>query len=149
MSRSRLFLSLAAGAIFAVPTIHAQSVFGTNLIVNGDAESGGGGNGSKPVASIPGWTVNNGADVLTYASTYGLTTGDVVPIAIGKNYFAGGHNASSSISQSVSLASGASTIDAGGVTFAAIWADTPRTRVMSKWPWPFKTPEANSSARWR
>ena len=47
----------------------AQVPFGTNLIVNGDAETGAGSDGKSQVSSIPGWT-NQGANVITYASLY-------------------------------------------------------------------------------
>jgi len=91
--------------------------FGTNLIVNGDAESGAGSGSSTIVASIPGWT-SAGANVITYASNYGITLNDLVPIGAGKNYFSNG-NTSSSITQTVSVAFAATAIDAGTASYDA------------------------------
>src|SRR6202012_640750 len=79
----------------------AQSSFGANLIVNPGAEAGPGSGSSTIVSSIPGWT-SNGANVITYASGYGITTGDIVPIGAGKNYLSNG-STSSSLTQTISV----------------------------------------------
>jgi uncharacterized protein (TIGR03437 family) len=118
MGIHRVRLILPDAALLLCPAIlSAQSVFGTNLIVNGDAEAGPGVGNATPVPNIPGWT-NNGASVLTYASAYGLTLDNIVPFNVGKNYFANG-TTSSSMTQTINLAAGAATIDAGAATFAA------------------------------
>jgi uncharacterized protein (TIGR03437 family) len=94
----------------------AQAIFGTNLIVNGNAEAGPGvGANNVFPPSIPGWT-SKGANVITYASGYGIATTDTVPTGAGKNYFANGSTASS-MSQTVDLSSGAGAIDAGIVSY--------------------------------
>ena len=97
--------------------MNGQSGFGTNLIVNGDAESGAGVGGNTIVSAIPGWT-STGANVITYASGYGITLGDIVPIGAGKNYFSNG-NTSSSMTQTVSLTFAATAIDGGTASFDA------------------------------
>lgn len=115
-------------AVFAaavVPLLPAQTnIFGNNLIVNGGAESGPGGNGTAPVSSVPGWSRTAGCDVYSYASASSnvnaIATTDIVPRGAGNNYFAGGANpASCTFTQTIDLSSGASTIDAGNVTFGA------------------------------
>lgn len=55
-----------------MPSPARSQIFGTNLIVNGDAEAGPADpTGSSPVSNIPGWTRSgptNMVNVLTYAS---------------------------------------------------------------------------------
>jgi uncharacterized protein (TIGR03437 family) len=101
--------------------IQAQSLFGRNLIVNGDAESGPSDpDGHTPVSSFPGWTASGTPDVNQYASGYDISLGDVIPaLSVGNNYFSGGRaQANASLSQTIDLSSGSSTIDQGTVTFA-------------------------------
>ena len=73
-----------------------SSVFGTNLIVNGGAESGPGGDGTAKVSSIPGWQASGGCDIYAYATAYmnidGVAPTDIVPRGTGNNYFAGGRS---------------------------------------------------------
>lgn len=108
---------LIAGSVLAVPA-SAQTTFGTNLIVNGGAESGPGGSYSTPAASVPGWTRTGGADVYGYVTGNALAATDIVPVNAGNNYFSGGgQQANSSFSQTINVAAAASTIDGGGVTF--------------------------------
>lgn len=105
-------------------TAAQTAIFGTNLMVNGGAESGTSNPGSTPAASVPGWSRTGGCDVYAYATNYhgvnALEPTDIVPRGAGNNYFAGGAKpASCTFTQSISLAGGASTIDAGTATFAA------------------------------
>jgi uncharacterized protein (TIGR03437 family) len=115
----RIYFSLSVlAAVLMMPLpASAQSIFGANLIVNPGAEAGPGSGSSAIVSSIPGWT-SNGANVITYASGYGITTGDIVPVGAGKNYFSNGSTASS-LTQSISLTSAAAAIDAGTASFDA------------------------------
>jgi uncharacterized protein (TIGR03437 family) len=118
----RIQISLPCAFLAAILTIPssgwAQSTFGANLIVNPGAEAGPGSGSSTIVSSIPGWT-SNGANVITYASGYGITTGDIAPVGAGKNYFSNGSTASS-VTQTISLAGAAtSAIDAGTASFDA------------------------------
>ncbi len=120
-------------AIFAIPAIllaalqvaSAQTtIFGSNLIVNAGAESGGGDDSTAPQTSVPGWSRTGGCDVYTYRGAYmqvnGISPQDIVPRGAGSNYFAGGVNpANCMFSQSISLSSGATVIDAGTATFSA------------------------------
>lgn len=121
----KTFFQIAALAAAVVPVVQAQTtVFGSNLVVNAGAESGSGGNGSTPVAGVPGWSRTAGCDIYAYATASNnvnaIAATDIVPRGAGNNYFAGGSSpASCTFTQSVDVSSGASTIDAGTVTFAA------------------------------
>jgi uncharacterized protein (TIGR03437 family) len=105
--------------LFASTGLHAQSIFGQNLIVNGDAESGPSDpNGHNPITSFPGWTAQGAPDVVQYASDYDIGTTDPSPLAAGNSYFSGGRSqANASLSQTINLSSGATAIDAGTATF--------------------------------
>ncbi len=118
-------IHIAALAAVGISIVQAQStIFGVNLIVNGGAESGAGGNGTAPVSSVPGWSHTAGCDVYAYSTAYnnvnGIAPTDIVPRGAAYNYFAGGSNpASCTFTQSIDVSGGASTIDAGTATFAA------------------------------
>ena len=118
-------ISLQLGVCLAASQLaSAQSnVFGTNLIVNGGAEAGAGGDGTAKVASVPGWQSSGGCDVYAYSTAYNNVNGvrptDIVPRGAGNNYFAGGVAAAKcTFTQSVSVSAGASSIDSGGASFA-------------------------------
>jgi hypothetical protein len=49
--------------------VHAQSILGTNFIVNPGAESGPAGTASVATTSVPDWTVTGKAKVLPYGLT--------------------------------------------------------------------------------
>jgi uncharacterized protein (TIGR03437 family) len=106
---------LALLLVSASIPLWSQQVFGPNLIVNGDADAGPGSIDDTQVASIPGWT-NKGANVILYSTAYGLDTGSIVPVNVGKNYFSSG-KANSTLTQTVSLAAGAAAIDLGTTVF--------------------------------
>jgi hypothetical protein len=111
-------LAVACG----VPDVALAQVFGTNLIVNGNAEGGpGSSDGSTlPVPNAPGWAVTGNLIVNQYniAGGFPLSTDPGSPTR-GNNYFAGGaNNASSSASQSINVAAGAAVIDAGSATYS-------------------------------
>jgi hypothetical protein len=111
---------LLASFLVGPGALHAQSILGTNLIVNAGAESGPSDpDGHTPVTSFPGWTVSGAPDVNQYASGYILATSSVVPLSVGSNYFSGGRaQANAGLSQTIDLSSGAAAIDKGTVTFA-------------------------------
>jgi uncharacterized protein (TIGR03437 family) len=117
---SSFSVPLLAGFLALPNALHAQSIFGTNLIVNAGAEAGPSDpDGHTPVTSFPGWTVSGAPDVNQYASGYILAATDVVPLSVGSNYFSGGRaQANAGLSQTIDLSSGSSTIDKGSVTFA-------------------------------
>ncbi len=110
------FAAISALGFAALP---AQAQFGTNRVVNGDAEAGAG-SPSGDVVPVPGWTTTSGNFT---AVQYGASGGfpavtDPGPANRGSNFFAGGPDAaSSSAFQFISLTPNASVIDAGQASF--------------------------------
>jgi uncharacterized protein (TIGR03437 family) len=106
-----------------------QSILNTNLIVNPGADAGPAGTSlSASVSSIPGWTIASGAPtVLPYglaltsaAAVPGglLVSSDPAPPDHSFQYFVGSPRAaSSSLTQTIDVSSGASTISGGNVKF--------------------------------
>ncbi len=90
----KLWVALAlAGVLLAVVSGSAFAQT-SNLIVNGDAESGVGGNGGE-VASVPDWTTSGNFTVVSYDAGGGFPTpSDPGPPDRGANFFAGGEGAS-------------------------------------------------------
>lgn len=135
---AKIGTTLIAGLAFSLllsSPIYAAT-FGTNLIVNGDAEQGQGdpiGNAvGANIPTIPGWTTTGSFSVLKYGATgFSFTnpSGNVVNVTVpgidvpgpsdrGANLFFGGADrASSSASQLIDISDLASTIDAGQGTF--------------------------------
>ncbi|MGH2410036.1 MAG: hypothetical protein ACRDGS_06640 [Chloroflexota bacterium] len=111
-------------------TVHAQaagSIFGSNLIVNGDAEANPGNSFSQAVGvDARGWKATGMLRVLQYEAQPNdkypeyPTMADPGPSARGKNYFAGGAQSQgnqTTATQIVAVADGAKAIDTGKVTF--------------------------------
>lgn len=115
----------AACAALVIPMVQAEAAtFGGNLIVNAGAESGLGGDGTAPVASVPGWSRTGGCDVYAYttasSNVNAIAPTNIVPRGAGNNYFAGGSSpVSCTFTQNIDVSSGETTIDAGTATFAA------------------------------
>jgi len=86
---NRWRLALAAVVAVASTTSHA----GSNLLVDGDAESAAG-SGSGDVVPVPGWTTALGNfTAVTYNPGFGgPDIGSPGPVDRGLNYFAGGPN---------------------------------------------------------
>jgi hypothetical protein len=111
-----------AALLLAAQMMHAQGILNTNLIVNGDAESGSAGTATTTVASIPGWTRTGNANVLPYNLTGYVLLSDPAPPDHGFQYFTGPlAGVSSTLTQTINVSSGASTISGGNVkyTFSA------------------------------
>jgi len=114
-----LLLSLAI-----VPRSRAQSLFGTNLILNGDAEAGTastGGGAPGGIVPVPYWTGTATFTVTAYGST---TATHLVPLnapgplARGNNYFAGGPtNGNCYATQDRDISASAAQIDSGTVQY--------------------------------
>jgi uncharacterized protein (TIGR03437 family) len=93
MNRPTTLLS-ALAATLLVPPAAAQGLYGRNLVVNGDAESGPGMTNTRSKASpIPGWTTYGAFTVLQYSSADGISLRDEGPVDRGKNFFVGGNPA--------------------------------------------------------
>jgi uncharacterized protein (TIGR03437 family) len=110
------FVSLAA-LLFGTNVVHAQGILGTNLIVNGNAESGSAGTGLATPVTIPGWTVTGKPTVLPYGLTGYLSTNNPAPPDHGFQYFAA--QSASTMTQVIDVSSGASAISAGNVKYTA------------------------------
>jgi hypothetical protein len=117
----RLCLFAAVASCVAVaPAAASASIFGTNLIVNGDAEAGPASLDGGAVASIPGWNGGvGGATVVVYGAVGGFPTpASPGPPNRGAQFFAGGQDQSfSSLTQNIDLSSGAAQIDLGTTTY--------------------------------
>ena len=98
----------------------AQSSLGHNLIVNGDAETGGASSSvSTTVASIPGWTRTGNLNVVSYNTPTSLQTAThPAPPDHGFQFFAAGAGVCS-ISQDIDVSSAAVAIAAGTVKYTA------------------------------
>jgi len=98
------------------------STFGTNLIVNGDAEAGAGSaTGSDVISVVPGWTASGNFTVVDYgagsAGAFPKAT-DAGPGDRGEHFFAGGpDNATSRAKQVITLTGGRRAIDQRRVQF--------------------------------
>lgn len=116
--RFALGFGVAALALaLATPAAHAQ--FGTNLLVNGDAESGPGRTDGGLVASIPGWVATGQATVTRYGFNDFPTALDPGPANRGLNFFSGGPSGDlATLTQSISLAFASSQIDNGAADFS-------------------------------
>jgi len=103
---------MVCASVVVVGTFVAQSAradFGVNLIVNGGAETG----------STAGWT-STGAEAVLYGAAGGFpTSGDPGPADRGNYFFGGGDDASSELTQTITLTSSDITqiSSGGGATF--------------------------------
>ncbi len=134
-THSRL-LMYAAALMVTVQMAPAQTIFGSNLIVNGNAETGPAGTPTTAASSIPGWTRATGdMNVLPYGlAGYLLLTGPA-PQDHGFQYFSGNPSGdSSTLTQTINVSSGASTISGGNVkyTVSAYLGDYLATSVRSQ-----------------
>jgi hypothetical protein len=98
----------------------ASTLFGANLVVNGNAEAGVGQSSNANPPSISGWTTTGHLAVVLYGAPGGFPAAtDPGPADRGKNFFSGGSDDPVSIAtQTIDLTNGASTIDAGSVTYS-------------------------------
>ena len=118
--RSRSFvaaLSLLALPLLTALPAHAQ--FGTNLIVNGDAESGAATPSGTTVEPVPGWNTAAGFTAVQYADTGGFPSlTDPGPAVRGSNFFAGGpDNSFSEATQSVDVSALSAAFSSGLTPF--------------------------------
>jgi uncharacterized protein (TIGR03437 family) len=110
---------LCAAVLLAAPQVTcAQGIFGNNLIVNGNAETGAAGTPTVAAASIPGWTPTGKANLLPYGVTGYLLVTDPAPVDHGFQYFAC-VSSSCLLTQSIDVSASASAISGGNVKFIA------------------------------
>ncbi|MEY9859279.1 hypothetical protein ABH935_004907 [Catenulispora sp. GAS73] len=106
--------STASAATAAQSIARASSPAGTNLLLNGGAETSQCSPGGWEETTVPGWGLTSGDPVINcYNSTNGANTS--TPGADGTAYFQGGSRGSSEMTQTTDVSSAATAIDAGGV----------------------------------
>ena len=90
-----------------------------NVLTNGGAEAGPGGNGRTGSVTVPGWTASNGATVTAYGTGNFPSATSPGPANRGDNFFSGGNGfaSSSALTQSIDLTMDATAIDAGSVVY--------------------------------
>jgi hypothetical protein len=118
MSGITLLSAMLGSSVISINSAQA-AVFGTNLIINGDAEAGSGSASGFEVVSIPDWTTTSNFTVVLYDAVGGfpLTTSPG-PTDRGDNFFAGGpSNGFSTASQVIDVSSGSGVIDQGDAEF--------------------------------
>lgn len=113
------FILITAVACLGIVPAQAQSIFGNNLVVNGDAESSAGAPDGMPPASITGWTISGSPQVLLYSDDGRLGYSSIAPGNRGKNYFGGSDTAQATLTQTIDVSSAAAGIDAGTVSYDA------------------------------
>ena len=118
---SRILFWIAGTVLVPAQIVHAQSVLGTNLIVNGNAETGSAGTIGGSVVTIPGWTVGGGSPtVLGYNVTGDLqTASNPAPPDHGFQYFGLAVNQASTLTQNIDVSSAAVQISGGNLKFTA------------------------------
>ena len=114
--------STLTGCVFALaaafPLASHADPFGSNLIVNGDAESGVGSASGNDVLAVPGFVTTGNFTAVQYGAPQFPTLANAGPENRGLNFFAGGPSiALSTAMQSIDVSTGAAAIDAGGSTF--------------------------------
>jgi hypothetical protein len=110
---------IAISAWISITPGRAQTIFGKNLVVNGDAESSPGAPSGTAPASITGWTVSGGPQVLRYSDNGRMSISTIGPANRGLNYFGGSDTAKASLTQKIDISAAASGIDAGTVSYDA------------------------------
>jgi hypothetical protein len=119
--RIALFLTAALLAGISVPAWGA-GIYGTNLVVNGDAEDGVGAPSSSVIVVPKAWSTTGQFSLVQYGASGGFpdktTPG---PTDRGKNLFEGGNVAKSTAAQTIDFKAAAADIAAGKVhyTFSA------------------------------
>jgi hypothetical protein len=117
-ARSRLLAAVTL-SLAALPLVASASVFGTNLIVNGDAEGSVGSSNGENNGSTPGFATTGTFAVVQYNLGGGFpSAGDPGVAAGGANFFAGGTPGPSTASQMIDVSSGSTIIDLGTTSFS-------------------------------
>ncbi len=106
--------------LWALSSSASASLFGSNLIVNGNAESDtGSASGYDVIRPITGWAATSNVTVVKYDAPGGFPTSiDPGPSERGFNFFAGGPgNSFSTLQQAIDISSIASQVDGGDVRY--------------------------------
>jgi hypothetical protein len=117
-----MWILLAVALAFCVPGVVLAQVFDTNLIVNGNAESGPASmdGDTPPYLNAPGWTLTGNFLVIPYDFDVDWPSStDPGSPTRGSNLFIGGYGrADSSAAQSIDVSEGAAAIDASSVNYS-------------------------------
>ena len=112
---SILFGTLAAACLSGLFATSASATTSGNLLVDGDGESGTCTTDWSAVTTVPGWTVTQGSPSIV---CYSIGSFNTPSTGSGGNAFiADGPYGDSALRQNVNVASAASAIDGGNVTF--------------------------------
>ena len=96
--------------------LRSRTRFGDNLIFNGDAEYSTGTNVGSTNHGVPGWIDTGSMTVIEYGSPDGYPTSDTPgPENRGRNFFAGSSDRDCRITQTISVAEFAESIDRSGI----------------------------------
>ncbi|WP_332855759.1 PEP-CTERM sorting domain-containing protein [Duganella sp. S19_KUP01_CR8] len=105
--RFTTFAAAVAVALALAPAAQA-STFGSNLIANGNAETG----------NTAGWATTPGFEVVNYGAAGGFPSlADPGPAARGTYFFGGGYSAKTSASQTIDLSALSAAINTGASRF--------------------------------
>jgi hypothetical protein len=113
-------IALALATLASTPAAAAPlTLFGHNLIVNGDAEAGPGAYDETVVVRVPGWTTTGNFTAVQYGAAGAFPmSDDPGPPDRRRNFFSGGpNNARSSAFQMIDVSAVAAAIDAGAVAY--------------------------------
>lgn len=115
----RIISFMTIALCLALAPAQAAPMLGSNIIVNGDAESGLGSLSGNDILAAPGWSTSNNFTVVQYNPSTGFPgPSSPGPANRGSNFFAGGPNtAASSAVQLVDVSTFAVLIDLGQVLF--------------------------------
>lgn len=120
MFKRLALIALGIAGLAAAPlSASASSVFGSNLIVNGDAEAGPASASGSDILGATGFVTVGNFTTVTYGAGGGFPAAtDPGGSVGGANFFSGGpNNGSSSASQSIDLSSDSGLIDLGTSSF--------------------------------
>jgi hypothetical protein len=112
--------AVLAATVFLVPAhgAGAADIYGTNLVLNGDAEAGPGAPDSSKIVDPVDWSTSGQFTAVQYGASGGFPDKtDPGPADRGKNLFEGGNVAKSTAQQTVSFAPARADIDSGNVKY--------------------------------
>jgi hypothetical protein len=113
-------IALVLSGIVTPVSVRAQTatLYGTNLVVNGDAETDAGAKNSSTIVSPASWVTTGQFDVVAYGASGGFPDSTSPgPANRGKNLFEGGNVAKSTAMQTISLTGASADINAGTVKY--------------------------------
>ena len=124
---------VATAAVVAVVVL--GSIFGKNLVVNGDGEAGSAATSDTAIVAPQGWTTTGAFTAVQYGTPNFIKGSDPGPPDRGKTFFAGGpSNPQSSATQTIDVSGSSGAIDGGDKKY-----------VLSAWLGGFESQDDNAS----